>query len=1193
MTKPLTLKLFGGLVIEKGGEPVTGLVTLKAEVLLAYLACHPRPHSRELLATMLWDGRSQKQALSNLRTLLTSLRRHLRPYLAVTRKSMALDWEQPIWVDAVAFEEAVGELMEAMTGEEAAADDPAALEEALALYTADFLEGIFVDESRGVEEWAAGTRERLRQMATWARERLALHYLHHRRYAAGARHARELVRLDPLREGTHRLLMRLLARDGRRNAALAQYEACRRILLEELGVEPAAETTALHRRIARARAQPPHRLPEPPTPFVGRAAELAAISRRLDDDDCRLLTLVGPGGAGKTRLALEAAGHRRGDYLDGVFFVNLAPVSEARNVPLTIAGALDLPPLEKQPPRAQLLNHLQEREMLLLLDNFEHLLEPDDKETEDTVGLVCAILKTAPDVKLLVTSRHRLRLRAEWALTVGGLQTGDGDAPGEAHRPRDDAAQLFTACARRVLAGFDPAGDSATVARICRLVEGLPLAIELAAASLPQHSPEEIAAAIRRNLDYLSSSMRDAPARHRSLRAVFDHSWALLGDAEREAFRRLAVFHSTFGREAAREVTGAASHTLGSLVAKSLLRRDEAGRYDLHPVLHHYALEKLAGAGAAAAGAERTETESATRDRHSAHYLHFVQERKGEFVGPRAGAAQQEIVAVLDDVRAAWEWAARRHRWPALARSLDAFASFYSLSGLAREGQRAVQAALDEALAAIEKGAGDQSEKNMEAAILASQLLVAKARLLVEQGQNEPAVGAVERALALPASQETRIAAHFQAGRALWRASRFEEAEERLQQALALCADGVLPTPHIRGDILRTLGITAMHLGDYRRAEEFYGRALRADEASGSRRGEAVALNQFGRIAELRGDFRQAQQYYERALPHFRESGFRRGEIAAQINLGNTLRTLGQYATARDHLRQSLSLARETNDRYQEGLALYNLSILHHLLGDLQAAQEVGEEALTLTRRAEYRQGEGNSTYALSQVALDRGDRERAEHLARQALAIYREIESPYGEAGAFTLLGRIALRNGRLQEAESHFEEALAIGRDVHSQHVIADATAYRSLYLARSGETEAALAQAQEAVALAQKTGVQRLIGDALTILGHVHAAGGDTEAAAETYRQALTLRRETGQRHLTPEPLAGLARLALEAGDLDEALTHVEAILAYLADHPLHGPEQPERILDACRCVLAAAGDPRAQQLNLAPSGAPPNP
>ncbi len=1160
-TPLLTIKLLGGLVIEKGSARVTGLVTQKAEVLVAYLSCHPRAHRRDVLATMLWDNRTQKQALSNLRTLLTSLRRHLRPYLAVSRKTLSLDWDQPIWVDVGVFEDALSSLMPQAPDSDQILEDPSTIEDALNLYRGDFLEGVFVDDSRGVDAWMAARRERLQHMAMRAHEQLAVYYLHHRRYDAGIRHARNLIGLDPLHEDAHRLLMRLLARNGRRNAALAQYEACRRLLQAEVGTEPDAETIALQQRIARGRAQVRHDFPLAPTPFVGRIAELAAISRRLDDGDCRLLTLAGPGGAGKTRLALEAAQDRRDDYLDGVVFVNLAPVSTAHDVPSTIAGALNLPLVQKQPSQVQLLDYLRDREILLLLDNFEHLLDhADGDEAGEALALVQTIVEIAPRVKLLITSRHRLRLQAEWVLTVNGLQRAE--ASKDSGRGKEDAARLFASCARRARAGFDP-GDGDAVAHVCQLVDGLPLAIELAAASLIQHDLDEIIAGIQRNLDFLAGGMRDAPARHRSLRATFDHSWALLDPASRETFRRLSVFRGPFDLEAATAAADATEMALNNLAAWSLLRH-EGTRYDIHQVLRQFAQEKMA---------EKPQVERETRKRHSAYMLQLVQDRESALFGADAHSAQQTITSILDDVRAAWQWAVLQHNWQAIDGSLEALTSFHSLSGMAEQGQRLVRAAIEEV-----EGAG----ANAQVSALGGRLMASAARLLVEQGKNDEALTTVERALEISPRAQVQIAARFQAGRALWRTGHFDEALTELEVALSLCAHGKHAESRIRGDILRTLGITTMHLGDYEQAEAYYSQALEADRATGSRRGEAIALNQFGRIVELQGDFRRAREYYERALPHFQMSGFRRGEIAALINLGNTLRRLGSYTPARDHLRRALALTRQTNDRYQESLTLYNLGILHHLLGDMKAARRRSEQALRLVRQAEYQQGEGNSLYILGNIALSCGDLSRAERLAQEALAIFREIDSPYGEASAHTLLGRIALRDDHLQEAAEHIETALSMGRTIHSLHIVADAMAYQSLYLLRAREPEEALRQARESVSTAQETGVQQTIGDALTILGHAHVAAGESARAHEVYSRALTLRRDTGQHHLTPEPLAGLARAALATDDLEEALTYVDEILAYLEDHPLHGPEEPGRILDICHHILVAADDPRATSL-----------
>jgi DNA-binding SARP family transcriptional activator len=365
MSMELRINLLGGLTIEQDDRPVTGLITRKAEVLLAYLALERRPHAREMLATLLWDDRTQKQALSNLRTLLTSLREHLGSYLAITRDTVALQ-DENVWLDARRFEEMLA------SQKQAAAPDILILEEALALYRGDFLEGVFVRESREVEAWTIAVRERLRQQAVEAHFQLAGHYLHRRQYAHGIDHAQELIRLEPFRESGHRLLMRLLARNGQSNAALAHYERCRQTLDDELGVTPAAETTTLYERILRAKQPSTHHLPIQLTPFIGRQDELAAIGRRLDNPACRLLTLVGAGGAGKTRLALQVAGERRGDYLNGVFFIPLADVTPS-TLTAVIATTLGLTLEGKTPAQKQLVDYLRGQEALLLLDNFEHL----------------------------------------------------------------------------------------------------------------------------------------------------------------------------------------------------------------------------------------------------------------------------------------------------------------------------------------------------------------------------------------------------------------------------------------------------------------------------------------------------------------------------------------------------------------------------------------------------------------------------------------------------------------------------------------------------------------------------------------------------------------------------------------------------------------------------------------------------
>lgn len=415
-----------------------------------------------------------------------------------------------------------------------------------------------------------------------------------------------------------------------------------------------------------------------PAPFIGMGDTLADMMTRLLNPACRLLTLLGPGGMGKTRMALEIGRQieqqNGASQLEGVYFVPLQPLSDPHLIVHAIAEALGLQFYDGQPPDYQLIEYLKTHRLLLILDNFEHLL--------DGAGLISDILNGTTHVRFLVTSREALNLNEEWLAVMPGMPY-----PTDAHDPQFAeyaAVRLFQQHASRVSPDFSLEAERDSVARICRLVEGTPLAIEMAACWVRSLTCAEIAAEIERGIDILQSPSRNTPSRHRSMRAVLDQSWALLSEDDRCAMAWLAIFQGRFTRQAAEEITGASVHELTTLLDKSWLRRSESqAGYEIHDLLCQYANEKL----------EETGEAEAAHDAHALYYVRFVAEREADVKGRRQLEALEEIAAELDNVRAAWRWVSQHGDVNAIAQMLETIYLFFDMNERFIEGAALLGAA--------------------------------------------------------------------------------------------------------------------------------------------------------------------------------------------------------------------------------------------------------------------------------------------------------------------------------------------------------------------------------------------------------------------------------------------------------------------------------------------------------------------
>lgn len=426
-------------------------------------------------------------------------------------------------------------------------------------------------------------------------------------------------------------------------------------------------------------AAAPVQLPAPSGALVGRQHELDEVQQLLARADCRLLTLTGPGGVGKTRLALAAAQwvasathtHQPAGFANGVCYVALASVATLDSAAVAIASALGLELSGALEPKQQVLAYLRPKQLLLILDNLEQLA--------GGVELVAELLQACSRCKLLVTSRERLELAGEWVFELAGLAvpTVTGTPLPVSELNRYSAVALFVESARRVRANFALKGeDAAAVARICRLVAGLPLGIELAAAWVHLLSCQEIATEIERNLDFLTANRRDVPERQRSLRAAFDYSWQLLTAEEQRVLRQLAIFRGGFTRAASSAIVQATLPQLAALMSKSLLVRSEQGRYLLPDLIRQYAEEKLAEADAEAV---------AVRARHSAWYSEFISQRETELAGEQQLLAIAALSSEIDNIHVAWRYAIRSRDHRAIAQPLRSLWFFFTLRGTHHE----------------------------------------------------------------------------------------------------------------------------------------------------------------------------------------------------------------------------------------------------------------------------------------------------------------------------------------------------------------------------------------------------------------------------------------------------------------------------------------------------------------------------
>jgi predicted ATPase/DNA-binding SARP family transcriptional activator len=893
----LVLSLLGAFRATLDGEPVTGFQSDKVRALLAYLAVEAgQPQRRATLAGLLWPDRPDSLAHNNLRQVLFNLRQVLGdrqvepPFLLISREAVEFNLAGDYWLDVAEFTTLLQTTHNhAHSQLEQCPSCLQSLERVAALYRGEFLSHFFLRDSTLFEEWALLKREQLHQQAMEALTQLTSY--HAGRGDTGRawarRYAMRQVELEPWREEAHCQLMRLLALSGQRSAALAQYDRLRRQLSQELGVEPAPETRALYIRIRDGEqfSELPHRaphynLPVAATPLIGREIELDQLSRLLAKPACRLVSLTGPGGIGKTRLAMQLAAELADRFNDGVVFVSLATVSDPHRVAAAIAQALALVEAAGRSLAEQVITYLRDKHLLLALDNFEQVIA--------AATIIADLLAACPSLKIVVTSREVLRLQGEHSfpvppLALPNLQHGSASTVEElAALAASPAVALFIERVQAHQPTFRLTDQNAmAVGAICVRLDGLPLAIELATAHLQLLSPQALLERLDNRLQWLTRATRDAPARHQTLRAAIAWSYEMLNTPEQRLFRYLAVFVGGFTFETAEKVIREASlipelisppqiwEMLLALVDKSLLmpqpgpwsQHEPAGggiRFRMLETIREFAWEQLALEPAALERLQRC---------HADYFLALAEQAEPKLLGAEQLVWLNRLEREHDNFRAALAWALPGKDSAQLTteialRLAGCLGRFWLVRGYLDEGRRW----LETGLAALADGLTEPAIVVAEA--VQAKALLAVGILIARQYDHERARELYNASLAL-----------------------YQKLEHR--PGIAYC--------------WLQLGILAITQGDLDRATELGEACLRLYQALADQWGTGYALLHLGTLRLFYGEPAAAQTYLEEALKLFREVGELRGLAITPTLIGLAMLMQGQVDQAKELLLESLT----------------------------------------------------------------------------------------------------------------------------------------------------------------------------------------------------------------------------------------------------------------------------------------------
>lgn len=898
MSERLALYVLGPPRVELDRATVS-IDRRKTLALLAYLAVNHWQHHRDHISALLWPEYDQTKAFTNLRHILWEVQQIIgKDWIIASRDTVGLIAEgagQPngriIWLDVARFKSLI---TESRLQKSASLRVPL-LSESVKLYRDHFLAAFSLKHAPGFNEWAAAESEDLRHQLAGALTMLSDDHSLMGQAETAIPYTKRLVALDPLNEVSHRRLMQVYIQAGQQNAALKQYQSCEQILRKELGVDPQPETRLLFKRIRRGETQPirpvkrkqmsvtpQHNLPFQISKFIGREKELDEITKLIATN--RLVTLVGAGGIGKTRLSLKVGEQLIKDYANGVWFVELASLNDPALVPQTVAKLFNLVEQAGESLTEKLIRVLHPKTLLLIFDNCEHLLDA-------CAQLADTLLKNCPNLKILATSRESMSITGESLYHVPPLGLPNVQQVIE-KLLEYESVQLFEERARLAEEHFSVTMENASsIVQICHRLDGIPLAIELAAACVNLFSPQQIATRLDERFSLLTGGSRTTLPRHQTLRASIDWSWNLLLESEQRLLQRLSVFTGGWTLDAAEAVCSGNGvepqqvlDMMTQLTAKSLVVvSQESGRerrYYLLETIRQYARDRLLEFGG----------ERQIHHHHLEYFFNLAQHAEVELIGPRQMIWMEQLEEELDNIRAALEW---------------------SFNGEETRAEVGLQMAGSLWWFWFQRGHKEEGGEWLERALTASQDstdLVTRAVALTKLGWLKIDPARAEEGLAL--GQTLGPAGKESVAFALW-----------------------------------GLGAWAAYMADHARAKSLEEESLKLFRELGHRWGICETLIWLGAALEMLGDHQGATLHFEEGLVLARQAEDSNEIAWALWNLGTAAMTKGNYDQSRTFLDESLAL-------YKEIQAYEGVSSLLRALGDLALISGYYEQASSRYKEA-------------------------------------------------------------------------------------------------------------------------------------------------------------------------------------------------------------------------------------------------